>query len=157
LRIGILSDSHGKLEKAEKALQEMGNIDLLLHAGDYRKDALILGSAHRIKVKSVIGNCDRFALGPIEELMEINSYKIYLTHGHLFGVKYSLDKLKKQAKRLGADIVIYGHTHLAHQEKMGGILFLNPGSISWPLIPGRHSYAVLEVDQAGYSCEICEL
>ncbi|MDR9755631.1 MAG: metallophosphoesterase [Thermacetogeniaceae bacterium] len=157
MRIGILSDSHGKLEKAEKALQEMGNIELLLHAGDYRKDALMLGSAHGIEVKSVIGNCDRFALGPAEELMEINSYKIYLTHGHLFGVKYSLDRLKKQAERLGADIVIYGHTHVSHQEKMNGILFLNPGSITWPLIPGRHSYAVLEVDPSGYSCEICEL
>ena len=56
MRIGILSDSHGKLEKAEKALQEMGNIELLLHAGDYRKDALMLGSAHGIEVKSVIGN-----------------------------------------------------------------------------------------------------
>jgi len=157
LRIGILSDSHGKLEKAEKALQEMGNIELLLHAGDYSEDALILGSTHRIKVKSVIGNCDRYAAGPAEELMEINGFKIYLTHGHLFGVKYSLDKLKQQAKRLGADIVIYGHTHLPHQEKMSGTLFLNPGSISWPLIPGRHSYAVLEVSTSGYSCEICEL
>ncbi|HHW29734.1 MAG TPA: metallophosphoesterase [Syntrophomonadaceae bacterium] len=157
MRIGILSDSHGKLEKAEKALQEMGNIELLLHAGDYSEDALILGSTHRIKVKSVIGNCDRYAAGPAEELMEINGFKIYLTHGHLFGVKYSLDKLKKQAKRLGADIVIYGHTHLPHQEKMSGTLFLNPGSISWPLIPGRHSYAVLEVSTSGYSCEICEL
>lgn len=157
MRIGILSDSHGKLKKAEQALQEMGNIDLLLHAGDYCEDALILGEAYRIKVKSVVGNCDRYAPGPTEELLEINSYKIYLTHGHLFGVKYSLDKLKKQAKRLGADIVIYGHTHVPHQEEIEGILFLNPGSITWPRIPGRHSYAVLEVSPAGYSCKIGEL
>lgn len=157
MRIGILSDSHGKLIKAEQALQEMGTIDLLLHAGDYGEDGLILGKAHGIKVKSVVGNCDRYAPGPAEELMEINGYKIYLTHGHLFGVKYSLEKLKKQAKRLGADIVIYGHTHVPHQEEIEEILFLNPGSITWPPVPGRHSYAVLEVSPSGYSCEICEL
>jgi putative phosphoesterase len=157
LLIGVLSDSHGKLKKAEKALRKMGSIDLLLHAGDYYEDAMILGGTYGINIKAVTGNCDRYAPGPVEEVMDVNGYKIYLTHGHLFGVKHTLEKLGKQAETIGADIVIYGHTHVPYQEKKNGILFLNPGSITWPLFPGRHSFAVLELHQSGYTYELCEL
>lgn len=135
----------------------MGDIELLLHVGDYYEDALILGKASGIKVKAVTGNCDIYAPGPMEELLEIGDYRLYLTHGHLFGVKRSLTKLRKRAEDLSANIIIYGHTHVPHQEKINGMLFLNPGSITWPQLPGQHSYAVLEFHQSGYTVKTCEL
>ncbi len=157
MRIGVLSDSHGKLKKAEEALQRIGDIELLLHAGDYYEDALRLGKTFGVKVKGVAGNCDSYAPGPVEELLEIDGYRIYLTHGHLFGVKQSLARLYRRAEDLGADIVIYGHTHVPHQEEKNGILFLNPGSIAWQRLPGQYSFAVLEFHQSGYTVETCEL
>ena len=39
MRIGVLSDTHGITSIAEKALAQMGNIDILLHAGDLATDA----------------------------------------------------------------------------------------------------------------------
>lgn len=135
----------------------MGEIDLLLHAGDYYKDALILGKDSGIKVKAVIGNCDLYAPGPVEELLQIDDFRLYLTHGHLFGVKRSLARLYQRAEEVGAHIVVYGHTHTPHQEKKKGILFLNPGSITWPRLPGRHSFAILDFEQSDYTVRTCEL
>jgi hypothetical protein len=149
LRVGVLSDTHGKLRKAAKAIRLMGDIELLLHAGDYYKDAIALGKSCGIKVKAVAGNCDLDGLGPVEELLEVGNYRLYLTHGHLFGVKRSLTELCRRAEELNAQIVIYGHTHRFHQEQKKGILFLNPGSITLPRIPGRYSFSVLDFEQSG--------
>ena len=157
MRVGVLSDTHGKIKKAKKAVEQMGDIELLLHAGDYYEDAIILGRGSGIKVKAVTGNCDIYTPEPVEELLKIGDYRLYLTHGHLFGVKRSLTKLYQRAEELGAHIVIYGHTHMPHQEKKNGMLFLNPGSITWPRFPGMHSFAMLEFHQSGYTVETCEL
>jgi putative phosphoesterase len=159
LRVGVLGDTHGKIKKAKKAVEQMGDIKLLIHTGDYYEDALILSKVSGIKVKAVTGNCDSYAPGPVEELLKIGDFRLYLTHGHLFGVKSSLARLYQRAEELGAHIVIYGHTHMPYQEKRNGILFLNPGSITWPRLPGQHSFAVLEFHKSGssYTVETCEL
>ena len=95
-------------------------------------------------------------LWPAEEPLDIGGYRIYLTHGHLFGVKHSLARLYQRALDLGAAIVIYGHTHISHQEQIGNILFLNPGSITWPR-SFEYTLAVLELQPDGFTAEICEL
>lgn len=156
MRVCVLSDSHGKLKRAEQVVSEMGELDLLLHAGDYYEDALYLAETCGVEVKAVTGNCDRYATGPAEELLELGGYRIYLTHGHLFGVKHSLVRIYQRALDLGAAIVIYGHTHVPHQEWIENILFLNPGSITWPRSP-EYTFAVLELQSDGFSAEICEL
>jgi putative phosphoesterase len=51
-----------------------------------------------------------------------------LTHGHKENVKVSLDKLKAISIQKKADIVLYGHTHIAHYEEYNGIKFLCPGT-----------------------------
>jgi putative phosphoesterase len=150
-----LSDSHGKLKMAEQVVSELGELDLVLHAGDYYEDGLQLAEICGVEVKAVTGNCDRCATGPAEELLELGGYRIYLTHGHLFGVKRSLARLYQRALEVGAAIVIYGHTHIPHQEQIGNILFLNPGSITWPR-SFEHTFAVLELQPDGFTAEICE-
>ena len=39
--------------------------------------------------------------------------KIFFTHGHKWGVKYSTDRLFYKAKEIGAQIALFGHTHTA--------------------------------------------
>lgn len=157
MRVGILSDSHGNLKRAEQAVRRMGQPDLLLHAGDHYEDALLLADSCGVEVRAVAGNCDRFAPGPVEELLEIEGYRIYLTHGHLYGVKLGLKRLTGRAGEVGASIVIYGHTHAPLKKLINGVLYLNPGSIAWPRLPGRYTFAVLEFRRSGYSAEIYEL
>ncbi len=153
MKVGVLGDTHGKIEKAEKAIEQMGDIELLLHTGDHYADALALENSSGIKVKGVVGNCDGFAPGPVEELFEIQGVTIYLTHGHLFGVKYGLTKLKTKARELGAQIVIFGHTHLPYQDKKDDILFLNPGSITFPRFSGEHSFAIVDFQEGSYNAK----
>ena len=43
-------------------------------------------------------------------------------------MKQSLMGLYYNAKEMGADIVLFGHSHLYGAEMKDGILFLNPGS-----------------------------
>ncbi|AFV10663.1 phosphodiesterase YfcE [Thermacetogenium phaeum DSM 12270] len=157
MRVGILSDSHGNLKRAEQAVRRMGQLDLLLHAGDYYEDALLLADGCGVEVKGVAGNCDRFAPGPEEQILEVEGYRIYLTHGHLFGVKRGLERLAERAGKVGASIVIYGHTHVPLKKVANGVLYLNPGSIAWPRITGRPGFAVLEFRRSGFSAEIYEL
>ncbi len=157
MRVGVLSDSHGDVEQAVRAVEEMGKIDLLVHAGDYYRDALCLADRFGLEVKAVVGNCDRGEKGPVEELFELVGRKVYLTHGHIYGVKQGLLRLHYRAREVGADIVIFGHTHIPGKEDVDGILFLNPGSVVWSRLGGKGSYAVLQVDETGCDAAIFEL
>ncbi len=37
MRIGIISDTHGDTDLAAEAIRQMGDVDLILHAGDTYK------------------------------------------------------------------------------------------------------------------------
>ncbi|RIK38959.1 MAG: hypothetical protein DCC57_20495 [Chloroflexi bacterium] len=52
----------------------------------------------------------------------------------------------------GATFVCVGHTHVPFVRVISGIIVINPGAVSNPLAPDlRASYALLEVDSAGYN------
>ena len=80
----------------------------------------------------------------MEQLIELENKKILMTHGHEYGVKSSLLNLNYRAKELGADIALYGHSHIAAIEKHDGIWFVNPGSVSLPR-GLRHTIAFIEI------------
>ena len=95
MRIGVISDTHRNLHLAREAIRAMGKIDLLIHAGDHYSDAIELAEEFGLEVKSVIGNCDFPGEGNAEELISINDgeFKIFVVHGHQYGVKSGLEKL----------------------------------------------------------------
>jgi len=111
LKIGVLSDTHGIKYLAEKALANMGDIAILLHAGDLVADAHGIDTT-RYQVYCVAGNCDTFSLEPTEKVLEFEGKKILLTHGHTYRVKHGYGRLLARAKEVSADIVVYGHTHV---------------------------------------------
>ena len=39
IRIGVVSDTHGDFQALEQVLDQAGEVDLWLHAGDYSQDA----------------------------------------------------------------------------------------------------------------------
>ena len=98
----------------------------------------------------VAGNNDYFSTLPREEEFEIGHYKVFLTHGHGYGVSVGTERIVEEAVSRGVDAVIYGHTHKPLNEKIGGIRVLNPGSLSYPRQEGRDpSYMLMEFDRAG--------
>ena len=147
MRAIVFSDSHGVLKNAFKALDEAGEVDLILHAGDHYRDGLKLAAETGLPVKAVLGNCDSYSEGPLEELIEATGHRILLVHGHLGGPAQWFGRLFARACGCGASTVIFGHSHTAQIIKEDGLIFFNPGSITIPRDNDRPSYGILEIDE----------
>lgn len=145
MRIGVISDSHGLLHYAQRAVEAMGRIDLFLHAGDHYRDAAKIIVPASVPVHAVVGNCDSRSDGPGEKLLELEGVKLLLTHGHLYQVHAGLSKLLYRAAELNAAVVVFGHTHVAGYEWYENILLFNPGSITSPRDGRGAAYGVLEI------------
>lgn len=130
--IGVVSDTHGNRRAFERALEALGPVELLLHAGDFANDAVVMGEMYGIPVQAVTGNCDFFGSGDDAKLFEIEGHTVLLVHGHRQHVKSGLDELYALAAQNGADVCIFGHTHMHEIEWRGHVVLLNPGSPSQP-------------------------
>ena len=75
----------------------------------------------------VRGNCDLLDDGSkFDEYLEIEGYKIWLTHGHRYIERNVQADLGYWAKQLGQDIVVFGHTHVPMAEYYAETLLVNP-------------------------------
>ena len=149
VKIGIVSDSHGDIRVFEDMLAVPGAAaaELWLHAGDFAPDADDLEKLTGKRVERVLGNCDVYADGIYEEtVVEAAGYRIFLTHGHLFNVRFDTAMLSAAAREAGADIAVYGHTHTALEER-GDVTVLNPGSIARPRDERRGSFMLVELHE----------
>lgn len=138
------------------AVEHMGPVDLLLHAGDHFDDAIFLSNLLAFPVIGVRGNCD-FA-GPWEELVDAGGVKILLIHGHQYGVKRSLQSLAYRAQEAGAKVVVFGHTHEPEIEWVNDILLFNPGSTIRPRGACKYpTYGILTVKEGVITPSIGQL
>lgn len=147
MEILIISDTHGRISLAEKAIEQFkNNIDMIIHCGDVVIDVKKIKEKYNIPIEYVKGNCDFDLETPSERFIEVEGKRIMITHGHNYGVKYTKTNLYYAAQEKNVDAVIFGHTHIAEVEEAYGILFINPGSISLPR-NGVNSYAILSVSE----------
>ena len=66
-----------------------------------------------------------------------------MTHGHKQGVKTNTAMLLAEARAMGAQAALYGHTHVAEVRKEAdGMWVMNPGSSGY----GGGSAGLLEVE-----------
>lgn len=132
MRVLVLSDSHAG-RSFMRACVEVLRPDAIIHLGDYYDDGEILKEEYpAIRFYQVPGNCDRFRTPPFAQDILIDSLggvSMYMTHGHLHGVKSGTGKLLAAARVSKADIVLYGHTHQAEcYRDDSGLWVMNPGS-----------------------------
>lgn len=134
---------------------DRGRPDLVVHLGDGERDVANLSARFPdVPINAVCGNCD--AAGGFPESMEFSVYgvKCFITHGHLYGVKYSPDRLLYAGEERSAQIVMFGHTHRAGVSEIAGMTLINPGSCGYP----PRTFAELDIAEDGvYSCRIMEL
>jgi len=156
-RLLVISDTHGNLANAQKAINLMGSIDLIVHAGDHYLDALKISRSAVIPVVGVAGNRDYSSEAAEEELFCVEDSKLYVTHGHQYAATARVSGLQKRAKHLGAQVVIYGHTHVPHLEVLDGRMYLNPGSLHLPRDASGKSFALLEIRGKTVSARITRL
>lgn len=156
MKILIVSDTHNAVfDSVISALCREKDVDVIIHCGDFYDDVLKICEAMGVsRYYRVPGNCDRLPADIDRTIMlELEGKKIMITHGHQHGVKFGLEQLKAEAEKRGADIVLFGHTHVAWEEEDNGILYLNPGSTILPN-DGDTAYAVMEITEGNVNWKI---
>ena len=108
-------------------------------------------------IYSVPGNCDDPSTGPDFDIKQIGDVKVLFTHGHNWGVKYSVERVFYKAKEVGADIALFAHTHKRFYEYVEGVHILNPGSAAFPRDGKKPCYAFIDVTPNGIMCAHVDL
>lgn len=142
MKIYVLSDSHNSF-LFSSFFEKCQDADMVIHCGDGERDVEDLKNVLSCPVYSVKGNCD--FLGKREEIIEIEGHRIFVTHGDMYGVKYSYNGLILKAKKVNADIVLYGHSHIPEISYHGNIWLINPGSLTRPRENKAKTYCILEI------------
>lgn len=154
MKIFVTSDTHGRTDKAEEVLSRLKDVDLILHLGDYEKDALRLQQSFGIRTVSVKGNMDGSFSPDDYQILETEYGNLLLTHGHTLHVKNSPLRLIYKARELGCKAALFGHTHLPAYEETDGIYLINPGSLSQPRDGSQGSYAMIHTSAHEFHCAI---
>lgn len=147
MKVLVISDTHGNADRAFRAHTLSEPVDAIIHLGDGAADADLLREALDVPVINVAGNCDPGSNAPREQVWECEGKRILLTHGDLYQVKRELARLRQRAEEIGADAVLFGHTHQLMLENHAGLLLVNPGTLSNASY--HRSYAVLIITPDG--------
>lgn len=129
MKILVFSDSHGRVGAMLDAV-EAERPDAIFHLGDLADDGQQVHFAYPdIPFYAVEGNCDRFSRGDFEGVARLNGKTIFYLHGHTQGVKTNTDRAVLKAFDLGADVLLYGHTHRFDVQRVDTLLVVNPGAV----------------------------
>ena len=143
MKVGVVSDSHvSKIDQLpSKLVDGLKEVDLIVHLGDYTGKELLDSLRGLGDFRGVFGNMDPLALRselPEKEVIEANGKRLGLIHG--WGAPWGIHKKIKDRFK-GVDAVLYGHTHIASIKETNGILMINPGSLTRPMVEqGMHRF-----------------
>ncbi len=144
MKVIVFSDAHGSRILIERILNFNPNADYFISLGD---SELPLDFLMDLDIIAIKGNYPRDAGLDYDTILTIAGKKLYLTHGHKYGVHKSLMKLLKYVLSQDFDIVLYGHTHIARVDKINNMLIMNPGSIRNPRSKTPPSYLILNITE----------
>jgi putative phosphoesterase len=152
VRIGIISDTNIPDKATDipaKILDAFKNVDMVIHCGDLIELKVLEVLKEVCKdVRAVRGNMDPLGVKeklPEKEVIEIGGLTIAVTHGsgapnRLIGYLTEFFKDEK------ADIIIFGHSHASVNERVGKVLFFNPGSATDKVFAPYNSYGIIEIN-----------
>lgn len=145
----IISDTHGAIGAVESLAPLVAENDYLVHLGDGAGDLRSFWRAYPDKIYQCAGNCDFHSPMPQEDVLEVESVRIFYCHGHTYGVKTDLESLAQAAKKHDCQIALYGHTHQALIEEIDGVTLINPGAFRRSIKEGGpYCYLVIHKDKA---------
>ncbi len=145
MKIGVISDTHDRLESIKKAIDifKKERVGLIIHCGDWVSPYTLeyfdfVLKDYKIPVKSVFGNNE----GDIKRLLERNSKltnPIEFALKEVFEIKIGKRKiavyhgqdnviLNALIKSKIYDSVFTGHTHIVKNILINNVFVLNPGS-----------------------------
>lgn len=138
MRILLISDSHNSPKLAD--FLNSNKEKEIICLGDFIINKELLD---KFNVTYVMGNCDRYSK-PLENVIDINGLKAFITHGHKYNVKNSLDRIYYKTLEENCRLGIFGHTHQQFFADVNGIALINPGAFI------NDEYAVIDEDNVIY-------
>ncbi|HDJ26706.1 MAG TPA: metallophosphoesterase [Aciduliprofundum sp.] len=160
MRVAVVSDTHDNLVNVRKVVEVVKERDpeLIVHLGDIISPFTLqeLMKAGK-RVIALYGNNDgeRLKLREVAEkggseihepplILELGKRRILAIHG--WGPPTRTRALVRSLALSGDyDVVLYGHTHQWHLEKIGKTTVLNPGS-AYGLLFSEPTMAILDLD-----------
>jgi hypothetical protein len=145
MKIGIISDTHGQLDK--HATDILSDTDLILHAGDIDGPEVLAELEKIGTVVPVRGNMDYGVWSrriPREEFVEVGGLLVYMIH--------DVNQISIDPASADIRIVISGHTHRPVRMEKAGVLYLNPGSASFPRGDAAASVALVDIKAGEIVC-----
>lgn len=174
MKIGIISDTHGSEDCWAMAFDKyFSKTDLIFHAGDvlyhgprnrmtdgYRPSKLVEALEQcQVPIIAARGNCDSevdasvlsIPLASPYAFAFVNGKRILITHGHFTETQ---EEKSEMAARFKVDIFISGHTHVSVLKRIGGTIFLNPGSPSLSKREDGRSTVALMDENGIFVCDL---
>lgn len=173
MKILLMSDTHGELEKARMIVEKNESVDVSIHLGDVGFPLQELSKFHLVR-----GNHDKDCSLPMELMLDLEGRKVLCMHGNRFDdetmqevlaqenincenlmevcMQTLYGKIAAYAKRKGCNTVFFGHTHHQYAGVVEGVVLVNPGSVCFGT-PQR-GYAIVqiqheEIDTRFYHCD----
>jgi len=137
-RILVISDTHGDLDPARRAIDVSRPLDGVIHLGDLLHDAGRLREQTGLTFRTVAGNNDAYLQAEETLVFTRENVRIFACHGHRFDLhphhprrewKRSFAAMLREAGKHGAQCVLFGHTHTPFCKRKEGMLVMNPGSL----------------------------
>ena len=144
-RIGVISDTHGKVHPA--VAEVFLGVDHIVHAGDIGGGHVIASLERIAPVTAVRGNNDD---GSGEEIarFEVGGLRVLLTH--ILPRPHGPDRrVLESLRKAPADVVVFGHSHLPHDERVEKVWYFNPASAGPRRFDLPVSVGMFEKDAAG--------
>jgi len=143
MKIAIVSDIHdnwANLEQFSLQIREQDDVKNVIVCGDISAPGTLRKLSESLPQKNiyaVAGNVDGDIAGHKRISSEVNNVTFFEKIGEIVlgGKKIAFthkpDEAKSLAQKGSYDIVFYGHTHKAWEEKIGKTVILNPGELTY--------------------------
>ncbi|HPY79489.1 MAG: YfcE family phosphodiesterase [Erysipelotrichaceae bacterium] len=136
MKIALCSDSHGNTTAVDEIYKRYPDCDFYLHAGDGETS-----SSDVFPFEMVKGNRDWDDNLPEKLLFHTPYGSLLMQHSP----RISLNFLREQ----GIKIFVHGHTHTREHFERDGVIWLNPGAISFARDGNDLSFAIIDISQDG--------
>ena len=155
--VGVISDTHGLVDSKINTLFE--GVDHILHAGDLGNLQVYHELQKLAPVTAISGNIDEGNL-PSEfgSQTTVDLYGVRIFMIHILGHPHRLTaEMQTQIGRIQPDVLIFGHSHQPFLQKIGSVLFFNPGSAGPKRFSLPRCLGLLEIEQGQAQGKIIEL
>lgn len=150
MRVGVVADTHCPPASLPiHLLRKLSVVDLIIHAGDLVTLDVLRQLQALAPLEAVWGNNDDDEVrAHLRERLDLrlNGHRVEVVHGHQG--RTAVQTARRMARSIeGEAVLIFGHSHQAFTERVGGAQLLNPGSPTQSRFSRRKTYATLAIEE----------